>query len=171
MYNETRGLVNKAVRFINMKSAVILIIMIFTNIAYASEEQIWEIEFGWHSGWGISQIHTIDSLGKTEFLRTNDSGAQVCKKRLEEEKIIKIEEKIKAIPNNLPLGTLIQYLDNCKDERENYIYLIKGNVKRGFQYSREERCWDTTVPKWLISLFSELENNVSSIVNCEVEVK
>lgn len=153
---------------INVKIFTIIILTLISISSYADQNPPWEMEFGWRNNWTANTTYKINSFGKMKITQFSPYHEKICNSELDKQELSLIEEKIYRIPNGLPVGTIIQYVDKCSDENENYIYLTQASQVRGFIFSRENKCRATEVPNWLQALFSNLEQHIKLIENCNM---
>ncbi|MCG8085542.1 MAG: hypothetical protein JAZ13_07475 [Candidatus Thiodiazotropha taylori] len=140
--------------------------MVISTNASANKSLAWEIEFGWRSNWVANDIYIISSIGTITIKKFSPFREKICKVKLANQELTDINYSINAIPKSLPYGTKIKYMDNCNDEKENYIYITQGDVKRGFVFTRLKECRLTKVPFWLDNLYEELDHIMIRMDNC-----
>ncbi len=96
-----------------------------------------------------------------------DHEKKVCLAKLDSTSLAKLESKITAIPSALPKETNIKYLDNCSDERENYIYVNFGSYVQSFSYTQSTECRRAEIPSWLADLNHEVNLHRKKIEGCK----
>ena len=154
-----------------MKILITFVFLVFLALVVTTKNsQIWDINYGWQSGWGVGPSLTIKSNGTISYLESNSvvTARKVCEEKLDKTIIKRIKKKIDAIPDNISYGTSVTYLDNCFDEKENYIGVTIDGKVRMFAYSQSEKCWAVNVPIWLVELNTELNLHQDAINNCHV---
>ncbi|MEW8340590.1 MAG: hypothetical protein AB2708_12130 [Candidatus Thiodiazotropha taylori] len=149
-----------------LKWFTLVILLVLSINSHADQTLAWEVEFGWRSNWVANDVQTINSIGKVKITKFSPFQEKICEVELASHELADINYFINEIPKNLPYGTIIQYMDNCNDEKENYIYITKGDIKRGFVFTRLNECRLTKVPFWLDNLFEKLEQLKRRMNNC-----
>lgn len=152
-----------------IRSVIVIIVSIALSACFYGETD-WEVGYGWTSGWGNGPMYKINSEGRLELIKPypNDEN-KLCTQKLDNKTLSKIRSKIDSIPSNIPKETEVKYLDNCADERENYIFITEGVSQLGFSYSQSNDCRRVEIPSWLISLNDELEKIKGTIEGCQIE--
>ncbi len=155
---------------INMRRVVVILITSISLAGCIHDETAWEVAYGWSSGWGNSPMYKINSKGEMELIKPYpDDVKNQCTQKLDGGRLSIIKSKIDTIPASLPQETEIRYLDNCADEREDYIFITEGLNQQGFSFSQSAECRRTEIPAWLDNLNKELAQFKSIIDGCPVE--
>jgi hypothetical protein len=149
-----------------MKWITVFILTVLSMNIYGSQKITWEIEYGWRSSWIVSNMQMINSLGEMRITQFSPFQDKICGIELTKQELADINYSMNSIPSELPEGTIVQYIDRCHDEKENYIYITQENKKRGFIFTRLNECRSTKVPSWLSDFYKKLEKIQKRFSDC-----
>jgi len=152
-----------------MRNIVLALVSIVLPSFSVAEANDWKIQLGWTSGWGDDKgiyIDSIGQLGKPE--NWSFDKIVMCPTKISDIEIIKIYEKIKGIPREIPADSRLDIVDHCDDEREHMLIVKEKNMSHAFSYTQQKECLSSSgVPTWLSSLVDELEVYRFRVRDCQ----